>query len=198
MKKDKNWFDIALEHHGEQNYAQAILAIEKYIVRNPQIKNGKMLKAVIYGDLRNYDLVLKLLEDIKPTEEDGKGYAKVYYSELGDTYRELGEFDEAIRWYDKIIEILPNETVGYIFKGGCLASIGKYELAKKEHLKATKLEGDREEAFFNLALISRAEMKFEEAKEYCEKSLKIDPNDKAVVHCYNDVLQAIKMKNKNA
>lgn len=90
----------------------------------------------------------------------------------------MGNYKEAIKWYNKVIEVIPDETIGYIFKGACLASAGKYELAKKEHLKATKLKGDPEEAFYNLALISRAEMKFEEAKDFCEKSLEMDPNDK--------------------
>lgn len=92
-----------------------------------------------------------------------------------------------------MIEVVPNETVGYIFKGSCLAKAGKYELAKIEYLKATKLKGDPEEAFYNLALISRAEMNFEEAKKICEQSLIIDPNDKSVIHCYKDILEAIKM-----
>ena len=115
---------------------------------------------------------------------------------MADTFKETGNYQEALKWFDKMIEINPNETVGYILKGCCLAGMGKYKLAKLEHLKATQLKGDPEEAFYNLALISRAEMKFEEAKRYCEKSLKIDPDDKSVIHCYEDILEAIKLKKK--
>lgn len=193
MQEDKDWFDKALEYQEEENYSQAIVAIEKYVEQNPLNKRGKLLKAVIYGDLSNYELVLKILEEIKPTEDDSKRYSKLYFREMADTFNEMGNYKEALKWYDKMIEVIPNETVGYIFKGSCLAKAGKYELAKIEHLKATNLEGDPEEAFYNLALISRAEMKFEEAKEYCEKSLEIDPNDKSVIHCYEDILEAMKM-----
>lgn len=197
MRENKDWFDKALVFQDEQNYSQAIVAIEKFISLNPGNKNGKLLKAVINGELSNYDLVLKLLNKIKPTKKDGVRYAKNYYRELGDTYKGIGRFEEAIKCYEKIIEIVPNETTGYIFKGCCLASFGKYELAKIEHLKATKLKGDPEEAYYNLALISRAEMHFEDAKKYCELSLKLDPNDKSVIHCYEDILAAIKMLNNN-
>jgi len=196
MKQDKDWFDIALEHHEEENYSQAILAIQKYVELNPENKRGKLLKALIYCDLANYDLVFQILNEIKPTEEDGKDYAKLYFREIGKAYRGIGKFKKAIKYYDKIIQVAPDETVGYVFKGGCLVSMGEYELAKQEHMKATKLKGDPEEAFHNLALISRAQLKFKEAKKYCEKSLEIDPNDKSVIHCYEDILQAIKM-NKN-
>ncbi len=193
MKK-KDWFDIALEHHEEGNYSQAIVAIRKYVEKNPENKRGKLLEAVIYGDLCNYDLVLQALGEIKPSEEDGKKYAEIYYREIADTYKELGNYNEALKWYDKLVEITPKETKGYIFKGACLASSGDYKLAKKEHLKATALKGDPEEAFYNLALIYRAEMKFAKAKKFCEKSLEIDPNDEQVIHCYEDILRALKIQ----
>jgi tetratricopeptide (TPR) repeat protein len=196
MQEDKDWFDKALEYLDDENYSQAIVAIKKYVVQNPKNKRGKLLKAIIYGDLSNYNLVLQILEEIKPTEEDDKEYSKLYFAELADTFKEKGNYQEALKWYDKMIKVIPNETVGYILKGACLASAGKYELAKAEHLMAIKMEGAPEEAFYNLALISRAEMKFEEAKEYCEKSLAIDPNDKKVIHCYEDILEAIKMTKK--
>ena len=195
-KKDKDWFDIASEHHDEENYAQALVAINKYVENHPKSKSGKLLKAVIYRDLANYTLAIQLLEEIKPTPKDKRDYSIIYFLELGRTYKEKGDYKRAIKWYDKGIAISPDETIGYIYKGACLAAAGKYELAKIEHLKATKLAGDPEEAFYNLALITRAEMKFAAAKEYCEQSLAIDPNDKNVQHCYNDILLAIQLIDK--
>jgi tetratricopeptide (TPR) repeat protein len=138
-----------------------------------------------------------ILSQIKPTESDEKGYASLYYTELGNTYDEMGDYKEAIKWYEKVIELKPDQTNGYIFKGACLAAAGEYELAKEEHLKATKLKGHPEEAYYNLALICRAEMNFEQAKAYCKKSLKIDPNDASVKHCYEDIKKAIRLKNKD-
>lgn len=193
IQNKKDWFDLALEYQSKENYSKALIAINKYIDLNPQNKNGKLLKAVIYGDLSNYNLVLKILKEIQPNSKEDRQYSKFYFSELGDTYKELGNHIEALKWYNKMIEVVPNETMGYIYKGCCLASVGKYDLAKIEHLKATKLEGDPEEAFYNLALISRAEMNFEKAKEYCEKSLAIDPDDKKVLHCYKDIIEAIEL-----
>jgi len=193
MKEDKDWFKEALKFQDENNFSQSLVSIKKYVKQNPKNKLGSLLEAVIYGHLSNYNKVLEILAEIKPIKSDGKNYFKLYYSELGDTYKELGDYKEAIKWYDKVIEVYPNETVGYIFKGSCLASAGKYDLAKPVHLKATEMQGDPEEAFYNLALISRAEMKFEKAKMYCEQSLEIDPDDKSVIHCYEDILEAIKM-----
>ena len=190
---EKDWFDIALKHFDEANYSQALFAITKYIKDNPNNNYGKILRAVICRTLSNYDLSLAILKEIEPTKNADENYKKSYYRELGDTYNAMGNHTEAIIWYDKFIELCPNETMGYIFKGGCLAAAGQYKLAKEEHLKATTLEGDREEAFYNLALIYRAEMNFSQAKLFCEKSLEIDPNDEGVRHCLDDIIETIKL-----
>ncbi len=193
---EKSWFDIAMEHQDESNYSQALVAIKKYFELNPEEKSGKLLEASIYVDLHNYDLALKILTNIKLVPTDDKEYFELYYSMQGHINKGKGNYNEAIKWYDKLIESIPNETRGYIFKGACLASTGEYEQAKIEHLKATTLEGDPEEAFYNLALIHRAEMKHEEAKIFCEKSLEIEPDDESVNHCYEDIIEAIKLQNK--
>ena len=166
MKKKKDKFDIALEHYKENNYSQALVAIGIYLEQNFKNKAGIILKAKIYRDLSNYNLALQILHENLPAKDSDKRYLNLFYFEIGKSYKEMGNYQEALKWFDKMIEIFPDETNGYIFKGACLASAGKYELAKIEHLKATKLKGNPEEAFYNLALISRAEMKFEEAMEY--------------------------------
>ncbi len=194
MHRYKDSFTIALDHLTKGNYSQAIVTIEKYLNQNPENKFGKLLKAIIHRNLSNYELALQLLSEIKPVENDIEKFSKLYYEAKAETFYGMGKYEEALKWYDKLIEIIPEDTAGYILKGACLARVGKYELAKREHLKATKLKGNPEEAFYNLALISRAEMKFEEAKEYCEKSLEIEPNDESVRHCYEDILKVIKMR----
>jgi tetratricopeptide (TPR) repeat protein len=191
---NKDWYNVALEQLDQENYSQALISIDWYIEGNPDNKYGKLLRAIIYGDLSNYNMVIEILSTIPPTSEESSKYAKLYYTEMGDTYKEMGNFKEALIWYDKTIDVAPSETIGYIMKGCCLASIGEYERARIEHLKATKLKGEPDEAFYNLALISRSELKLEEAKEYCEKSLEIDPDNINVIHCHRDIIKAMEMK----
>jgi len=193
MKRSKDWFDRTLEHNEDGNYSQALVAISKYVEEHPGNKNGKLLQALVYRELSSFDKSLELLRDIVPGKEDSQKYSLLYFREMADTYKALGNFSEAIKWLDKIIQAEPEHSMGYILKGSCLAVSGNYEAARAEHLKATRMEGDPEEAYYNLALIARAEMQFEEAREYCEKSLAIDPDDQQVIHCYKDILMAIEM-----
>jgi len=191
---EKDWFKIALTHFDAGNYSQALLAVSRYINENPESQTGKLLKAVLCRELCNFNLSLSLLKEIAPEESDDVGYKRSYFREMAETLEAMGNFNEAVIWFDKLIELIPGSTSGYILKGACLAAAGHYELAKTAHLKATFQTGHTEEAYYNLALISRAEMNFEEAKKYCERSLEIDPNDTSVRHCYDDIIEALKLQ----
>ena len=172
----------------------ALFSIHEYLNSNPDDKPGRLLLGMIYGELSNYKRSFKILKEIQPLVTDNKTFHRLYYLQMGDNNRKIGKLNLAIEFYDKYIEVNPNSTNGYVFKGACFALKGEYVLAKEQHFIATKLKGHPEEAFYNLALINRAEMNFEEAKEYCEKSLKIDPKDKNVKHCLIDILETIELK----
>ena len=195
---EKDWFEQALDNFHEDNYSQALFAITKYTAAKPEDKNGKLLKAIISREMSNYPLAFSIFNEIVPGDADTEDYRKSYYTDLADTYKEMGNYQEAATWYDKLIALSPNESHGYILKGACLAAAGQYELAKPALFKAIESEGDREEAYYNLALIARAEMNFAEAKEYCEKSLAIFPADERVIQCLGDLNKAIKLAEQNA
>lgn len=194
MEEKIDWFEKASQHQDDENNVQALFAIEKYLEQNPKRASAKLLKVSICRDLSNYELCFQVLNEIKSRNIKDLVFLKLYHIESGRVYESIGNFQKAINCYDKAIEISPNETLPYIFKGDCLANNGKRELARFEFLKATKLPGDSEEAFLNLALICRAESKYLEAKIYCEKALEIDPDYKSAIHCYKDILEAIRIK----
>lgn len=150
---EDSWFDIALRHYKHSNYAQSVLAITKYIEENPETRNGKLLKAVICRALKNYNQGVYTLEEIIPQEEDTWQYKRTYYREFGETLQSMGKYDEAIVWFDKLIEVVPDQAQGYILKGECLESLEQYELAQLQYLRATQLKGNKEDAFYNLALL---------------------------------------------
>ncbi len=193
---NQEFYDIALDNYSDSKYSMALFSIQEYLSLNPDNKPGRLLLGLIYGELSNYKRSFEILDEIKPNEFDNKTFQKLYLSQMGDNNKKIGNLDLAIEFYDKYIEIDPESANGYIFKGACLALKGEYGLAKEQHLIATKLKGHPEEAFYNLALICRAEMNFEKAKKYCESSLKIDPKDEIVRHCLDDINEAIEMKRK--
>ena len=168
-------FATALEHFEDEDYAQALVVCEEGIKQHPEDINFRMLEIMLYEALGHISKSFDLLKKIPlPTEEGDTLYQEFYYRQLGDAYKYICEYEKAHECFDKVIEFMPKEASSYIFKGVCYSEEGKLDLARQLFLKATKKEGVIEEAYFNLALLSRAEGDFEAAKKHCKMALKID------------------------
>lgn len=191
-----NLFTKAIEHRDEEEYAQALVCCQLYIKKEPENKRAKLFEAVLLSELGNNAKAFEILEKVKPNEDDNEKYSVMYYRELASVYKEVGAYDKAIFYFDKCIALSPNHTSGYILKGGCLAVAGRFEAAKAEHLKAITLDGNPEEAFYNLALINRAEGKLELALDYCKKAIEIDHDYEDALEFFDDLNSAIQLKNE--
>ena len=193
---DINWFTKALNHNENNEQAQALLSINFYCEENPDHAWGFIAKAMINTELSNFIEAEKTLNSIDLIKNNSTQFLKAYYTEWARLYDGKNELEKAIEFYDKRIEIEPEQTGGYIFKGGILARLGRYEEAKKIHLQATKLEGNPEEAYLNLGLILRAELNLEEAQDAFENSLKLCSNYKEVEKNLEDVINALELNKK--
>ncbi|MEO8146225.1 MAG: hypothetical protein ABI723_01245 [Bacteroidia bacterium] len=189
-----NWFTKALNHHENDEMAQALLSINFYCEENPDNAWGLIAKALINTSLSNFEESEKALKLIDLKKNSSTKFLVTYYAEWGRLYHEKNEMEKAIEYYDKRIEIQPDKTPAYIYKGGALARMGRYKEAKEQHLKATKLEGDPDEAFENLGNIFRAELNLEDAKDAFENSLKLCANDENVEKKLEDVNKAFELK----
>jgi tetratricopeptide (TPR) repeat protein len=96
---------------------------------------------------------------------------------MGHFHDARGELARAARWYQRAIDAAPNHAAGYIFLGGVLARQGRLREAEKVHRQATETcdEGSIDEAFLNLALVLRAQDRFDEASACLREAIRIDP-----------------------
>ena len=194
-KVKESWFKRALRHDGaEREAAQALVSINYYLELHPDDVPGKIAKAMILNSLSNYDSAQKLLDSIDLDADSPPLMFTTFYNELGTTYIGKNMYEEAADCYDKMIEIKPQRTTGYILKGALLATKGNYQEAKELHLIATKLEGDPDEAFLNLGLIFRAELKLSKAKKAFKKALELTPDYEEAKKELEDVSAAIKLE----
>ena len=102
-----------------------------------------------------------------------------YYSNRGDSKKQLGRYEEAIKDYDKAIELNPNDAYYYSNRGDSKKQLGRYEEAIKDYDKAIEL--DHNTAYY---YNDRGNAKLElgrcvEAIEDYDKCIELDPN-------YND------------
>lgn len=115
------------------------------------------------------------------------------YNQIGHLYRYRGELDQAALWYERAIEEDPDEASSYIFLGASKARQGKLVEAEAIHRRATTCaNGLIEEAFHNLGLVLRGQMRLLEAADCFRRAIEIDPEYDAAIEALEDVVHGQK------
>lgn len=190
-----DWYDKALEHFGNRANCQALLCIEYYEELDPDSEPTQLLKANILIGLHRFDDAERILDEFpmdEPRPERLNHVIKKHYYQVKGDLRDLqGKFQEAADFYHKLIELEPEDTLGYILKGACLAKAGDFEQAKELHNIAVGLKGNPEEAYLNLGIIYKAEGKLYAAKKAFVEALAIYPQYIEAEEALQDVNEAI-------
>jgi serine/threonine-protein kinase len=97
---------------------------------------------------------------------------KFYYYERSDPAR-------AMSYFEKVIELLPERSVGYSALGGCLFMLGDRDGAREQLERAVAIGSDYD-AFANLATLEFYEGRFTEAAALYESALEMDDGDHLV------------------
>lgn len=95
--------------------------------------------------------------------------------------------NEALREYEKAIQLYPKYTTAYYEMGRVLEMTEQTEPARQAYLKAIEIDPKYLHPYRQLAGISIREQKWEEAAEYSGKAIKLNPVDFADIYFYNSV-----------
>ncbi|UXM84179.1 protein kinase domain-containing protein [Methanococcus aeolicus] len=119
-----------------------------------------------------FDKVKNIFNKDEDTDED----ADTWYNK-GNEYYELGKYNEAIKCYDKALQLNPNYAEVWNNKGAALDDLGKYKEAIKCYDKALQLNPNNANARNNKGLALGDLGKYNEAIKCYDKALEIDPNN---------------------
>jgi len=89
-----------------------------------------------------------------------------------------GNLDNAIQWINKAIDTSPGEPSGYNLLGWLLAEKGDINGAIRNYEYSFKIAPEQEDALYNLAVLYYMKGNKGKAKEYFQKLLKINPENK--------------------
>ncbi len=87
------------------------------------------------------------------------------------------EYSDALKWYDKVLKIEPDEISALNNKGLALKNQGKIEEAIEWHDKALKIDSNDVDTLNNKGSALDDLGKYQEAIEWHDKALKIEPDD---------------------
>ncbi len=102
---------------------------------------------------------------------------------IGLGYRQLGEFDEAISRFQKVLSLKEDLIDALVELGLCYGGVGNYLEASEYFLRAIELGGENSEILCNLAMSYMEMGNLQDARMYINKSLEMDPNDEITLIC---------------
>lgn len=94
---------------------------------------------------------------------------------IGNCYQELEEYDRAIEYHERAIQLDPANHEAYVNKGVVFRLIGEFDAAEECYEKAIELEPDYPEAYASLGALAIFQDDPERAIEVLEKAIQLDP-----------------------
>jgi tetratricopeptide (TPR) repeat protein len=98
---------------------------------------------------------------------------------MGVVYMELGMDQDALKYLEKAVEILPYDYQSRNNKGIVYGRLGEYERAVNELLTAIRLRPDNDSIKINLSVIHQREKKYDEAKKIIDYLIDKSPQNSA-------------------
>ncbi|MBE9572188.1 MAG: tetratricopeptide repeat protein [Proteobacteria bacterium] len=126
------------------------------------------------------------------------------YLNLGDSYNQNGNYQEALEEIEKAIEIDPNNADAWAMKGSVLSDLGRHQEAFEALEKSLELDPDNLNALmhksyslFNLGRDQEAIFLVNEIIDRCDKIIEANPNDYQAWHIKGSLLYTLG-KNEDA
>lgn len=99
---------------------------------------------------------------------------------LGHLLKERGDYEEALGFYDRAVELAPNQSHGWLGRGTARLLLGERQAAMQDFEEALTRERDRQrrqDILRQLAELSFSQRDFERGKEFFGRLLAMSPRD---------------------
>ena len=172
-----------------QWYAATVKLADEYLELQPGSIKAMLDKGHALTKLALYDAALSTFE--AAIEQLGEQSPDAIYGEIGNLYRDRGDFTEAANFYRKQIDGDPDDATGHLFLGTLQFQEGNLSDAEKTLRDGLACKiGCEEELRYALGCVLRSAGQAELAKAEFEEVLRIVPNDALAKNAVKD-LQAI-------
>jgi len=158
------------------SYQKAIHHLQRTITLDPLSLLAYLHLAEAYeasGDLEQVEATID--RAVRTGPDDWLTYYRIgrfYFVERHDPERAAG-------YFERVIQLLPESSIGYSGLGSCFFYLGDRKEAREQLGRAVAIGSDYE-AFANLATLEFYEKRFAEAAELYERALEMDDSDYTV------------------
>jgi type IV pilus biogenesis/stability protein PilW len=135
---------LGVIHTGLSEYPQAMSELKEAIALDPHYTDAHNNLGVVYVELKDYDKAMKEFQ----ASLDDKTYRtpeKVHLN-MGNMFVRQGVLSEALRSFQKAVEINPKYLMAYLGAGDVYKKMGKTDLAAQQFKKVIEMAPDSPEA----------------------------------------------------
>lgn len=170
-KYDSAYFNIGLVYYNLENYQESKTYFEKAVELSPENGLYHLSLADILLALRKYDKAKEKYEvALKLNQENND----VLYVNWGISCFYLNDFEVAVTKFDKALELKPENSLAFFFRGYIFEKQNSYDLAIEEYKKALNLGEAQADALFALGAVKLRQRKYEEAINYFDQTININ------------------------
>jgi tetratricopeptide (TPR) repeat protein/predicted amidophosphoribosyltransferase len=131
-----------------------------------------------FGELRaDLELLLKRQTGETIKLPNAAEFGAREWNNKGTSLEKVGRYEEAIKCYEKALEINPQQTETWFNKGNSLGRLGRFDEATKCHDKALEINPQHPTGWNNKGVSLQDLGRFDEAIKCYEKALKINPRN---------------------
>ena len=123
---------------------------------------------------------------------DGNERNPEFYFNRGNLNIALGQHEEGLMDFDKVIELEPGNASAHYNRGNTLNSLGRYNEAIAAFDKAIELEPGNAAAHINRGIVLRTLGRYDKAIAAYGKAIELDPGNAAAHNNRGNVLLALK------
>lgn len=190
------YYHLGYHYYNQSQYIKAKViweeaikhGLDEDIIAEIQENIGKMDYKVQYEE--GYSLVFQGkfeegLDKLLPLEEQYGDWWNLLFI-IGIAYKNMGEMDRAIHYFDKILIIKPNQVDTLVELALCEASSFNMERAVELLEQAAKIKEDPE-ILCNLGMAYLNSGNIDDAIYYIERAYELNPEDEITIACMREL-----------
>jgi len=171
-------------------HATVVELLRPYLANNPTSQRGWVDLGHALAQMARYrEAEAAFQSALELTEEPERD---AIYGELGNLFRNEGNYHVAVDWYKRQIDVAPNNATGHLFLGSIELKRGNFAAAIDTLQKGLDCDSVCfEETHFVLGNAYRSQGDFSTAKLHYEKAIEADPKYDAAKVALRDVKNAM-------
>ena len=165
-------FEQAIQYHQAGQLEQAKRIYEEILAMDPQHADSSHLLGLFEYQHGNYvQAIAHIQQAVLVVPEQ-----PVFFNNLGNVLREMGQLDKSLQAYQKALEINPDDAEIHSNLGVTLREMGQLDKSLQAYQKSVCIQPEFAEGYYNMGVFFQEQRKLKESVKAYQKAIQIQPD----------------------